>query len=48
MKKNKKKVITLNSSQTNAGVVAEYKRELLKLVQKMIYGYTKELLDLLQ
>ena len=46
MKTDKQKYITLNSSQVNAGVIAEYKRELLKLVQKMIYGYTKEILEL--
>ena len=48
MKKNKqKKFITLNTTnKVNAGVVAEYQRELLKLVRQMIHTYTKELLGM--
>ena len=46
MKNNKKKYITLNSSQVNAGVISQYTRALLKLVRQMIATYTKELLDM--
>lgn len=48
MKKNKqKKFITLNTTnKVNAGVIAQYQRELLKLVQQMISTYTKELLGM--
>lgn len=41
----KKKFITLNTTnKVNAGVIAEYQKELLKLVRQMISTYTKELL----
>lgn len=30
----------------NAGIIAEYRKSLLRLVKAMIYGYTKELLEL--
>lgn len=48
MKKNKqKKFITLNTTnKVNAGLIAEYQRELIKLVQQMIHTYTKELLGM--
>ena len=39
-----KRYITLNSSQVNAGIVAQYKRDLQQLVKQMIATYTKELL----
>lgn len=45
--KKQKKFITLNTTnKVNAGVVAQYQRELLKLVQQMISTYTKELLGM--
>lgn len=45
--KKQKKYITLNTTnKVNAGVVAQYQRELLKLVQQMISTYTKELLGM--
>lgn len=46
MKKNKKKVITLNGSQVNAGIQARYIKDLNTLTRKMIYGYTQELSQL--
>ena len=47
MSSRKKKYITLNTTnKVNAGVVAQYQRELLKLVQQMISTYTKELLGM--
>ena len=46
MSSRKKKYITLNSSQVNAGVISDYTRALLKLVKQMIATYTKELLDM--
>lgn len=47
MSSRKKKFITLNTTnKVNAGVVAQYQRELLKLVQQMISTYTKELLGM--
>ena len=47
MKKTKKNYITLNTTnKVNAGVIAQYQRELLKLVQQMISTYTKELLGM--
>lgn len=47
MSSRKKKFITLNTTnKVNAGVIAQYQRELLKLVQQMIYTYTKELLGM--
>lgn len=47
MSSRKKKFITLNTTnKVNAGVIAQYQRELLKLVQQMIFTYTKELLDM--
>lgn len=44
MSSRKKKYITLNSSQVNAGVITQYTRALLKLVKQMTTTYTKELL----
>lgn len=45
--KKQKKYITLNTTnKVNAGVIAQYQRELLKLVQQMISTYTKELLGM--
>lgn len=45
MSSRKKKFITINSlNKVNAGAVAEYQKELLKLVRQMISIYTKELL----
>ena len=47
MSSKQKKFITLNTTnKVNAGVIAQYQRELLKLVQQMISTYTKELLDM--
>ncbi|MBR4632103.1 MAG: hypothetical protein IKO48_02135 [Elusimicrobia bacterium] len=47
MSSRKKKFITLNTTnKVNAGVIAQYQRELLKLVQQMISTYTKELLGM--
>lgn len=47
MSSRKKKYITLNTTnKVNAGVIAQYQRELLKLVQQMISTYTKELLGM--
>lgn len=47
MSSRKKKFITLNTTnKPNAGAIAQYQRELLKLVQQMIYTYTKELLGI--
>lgn len=47
MSSRKKKYITLNTTnKVNAGVVAQYQRELLKLVRQMISTYTKELLGM--
>ena len=46
MSSRKKKYITLNSSQVNAGVIAQYQKALLQLVRQMISTYTKELLDM--
>lgn len=47
MSSRKKKYITLNTTnKVNAGVIAQYQRELLKLVQQMISTYTKELLGI--
>ena len=47
MSSRKKKFITLNTTnKPNAGVIAQYQRELLKLVQQMISTYTKELLGM--
>lgn len=47
MKNKQKKFITLNTTnKVNAGVIAQYQRELLKLVQQMISTYTKELLGM--
>ena len=47
MASRKKKYITLNTTnKVNAGVIAQYQRELLKLVQQMISTYTKELLGM--
>lgn len=47
MSSRKKKFITLNTTnKPNAGAIAQYQRELLKLVQQMISTYTKELLGI--
>ena len=47
MSSRKKKFITLNTTnKPNAGAIAQYQRELLKLVQQMISTYTKELLGM--
>lgn len=46
MSSRKKKYITLNSSQVNAGVISQYTRALLKLVKQMTATYAKELLDM--